>query len=172
MYQVNDSVSYGIQGVCKVAEIAKKDFGGTVREYYVLQPVYDQKATIFVPTGNEALTSKMRRVLSEEEIYELIRKMPDQEPFVVEDEGKRRTAYKEIIAGGDCEELIRMIKALHLWQQDLQARGKRLHMAEEHFLKDAEKVLHEEFAHVLDMDRDEVLPFILEQIQTEEQARE
>ena len=63
-YHVQDTVLYGQSGVCRIADIAEKDVGGGLRAYYVLQPVFEESATIFVPVGNEALTAKMRRVMS------------------------------------------------------------------------------------------------------------
>ena len=60
-YHVQDTVLYGQSGVCRIADIAEKDVGGGLRAYYVLQPVFEESATIFVPVGNEALTAKMRR---------------------------------------------------------------------------------------------------------------
>ena len=61
-----------------------------------------------------------------------------------------------------------MIKALYSRQQKLLQNGKKkLHVSDERFLKEAERMLHEEFAHVLNIQRDQVLPFILEQIQVE-----
>jgi CarD family transcriptional regulator len=53
-----------------------------------------------------------------------------------------------------------------LHQQELKEKGKKLRVSDERFLKDAEKVLYDEFAHVLDIKREEVLPFIFEQIET------
>ena len=170
MFQVNESVLYGIQGVCKIVEITKKNFGQTPVEYYVLRPVYDGKDTrVFVPTQNEELTSRMRRVLSPEEAHKIVSRIPREEPIWVEEENERKVRYKEILAGGDCRELIRMIKALYLHSRSLQEKGKKLHLSDKHFLKDAEKALYDEFAHVLKLQRDEVLPFIFEQIQAPEE---
>ena len=61
-----------------------------------------------------------------------------------------------------------MIKTLYTRQQALLQNGKKkLRATDERFLKEAERVLHEEFAHVLNIQRDQVLPFILEQISVE-----
>ena len=72
MFQVNDMIVYGAHGVCRIAEIEERDFNGSSIEYYILKPVYDEKATIFVPVLNDRLTAKMRRVLSKDEIEALI----------------------------------------------------------------------------------------------------
>ncbi|MEA4853465.1 MAG: CarD family transcriptional regulator [Christensenella sp.] len=160
MYQVNDSVLYGIQGVCKIVEIAEKAFASQKRRYYVLEPIYDNNATIFIPVDNEELTEKMRRVLSKEEIYAVIDGIPEKKENWIENESVRKEQYGKIIAQGDCVELVKLIKALCRFQKELQEEGKKLHVADEHFLKDAEKILYDEFAHVLHLDRDNVLPFI------------
>ena len=77
-YSVNDTVLYGAEGVCRVAEIIQRDFGSGTVDYYVLRPVYNENSTIFVPVNNPALTDKIRRVLSADEIREIIRSMPDE----------------------------------------------------------------------------------------------
>lgn len=68
MYQIKDAVLYGMQGVCEVEDIAEKDFSGEKRMYYVLMPVYQSSSTIYIPVDNENSLSKMRKVLSAEEI--------------------------------------------------------------------------------------------------------
>ena len=45
-----------------------------------------------------------------------------------------------------------------------------MHVADERFLNEAEKLLHEEFAHVLHIKREQVLSFIFEQIKIEERT--
>lgn len=68
-FQVNDSVLYGAEGVCRITDICEQDFMGERAMYYVLKPVYGATSTVFVPVNNERLKAKMRRILSAEEIY-------------------------------------------------------------------------------------------------------
>ena len=49
-----------------------------------------------------------------------------------------------------------------------QKNGRRLHITDERFMKEAEKMLYEEFAYVLNIRKDQVLPFILNQVQVAE----
>lgn len=165
MYQVNDAVLYGAQGVCRIVEIAEKDFGGTSREYYVLKPVFHESSTIFVPVTNEALTAKMKRILSVEEIHGLIHGMPEEASIWIENDAVRKEKYKELLMSGDRMALIRLIKTLHQHQEQLQARGKKLHAADERIFRDAERMLYEEFAHVLKIKKEQVVPFIIEEIE-------
>ena len=53
MYNKNDIVLYGNQGVCKVFDIVEKEMANEVNEYYVLKPVNDVHSTVYVPTQNE-----------------------------------------------------------------------------------------------------------------------
>lgn len=165
MYQINDMIIYGVNDICKIVDIADKDFSGSKTEYYVLKPLNNQASTIYVPVNNENLKKKMRCVLSVSEIYEIIHSMPEEKSVWIENENERKEKYKEIIACGNRRELVQIIKALYTHQQQLQAKGKKLHAADERFFKEAEKLLYEEFAIVLDIKQEQVLPFILEQIQ-------
>lgn len=165
MYQINDTVLYGTHGVCQIAEITQQSFGNPTKTYYVLKPVHNPSSTIYVPVDSEALTSKIRQVLSREEIYELIHSMPYEESYWIENEPERKERYREIIAKGDRHELIQMLKALYHHQQQQALRGKKLHAADERYFKEAEKLLYDEFALVLNIKPSQVLPFIMEQIQ-------
>lgn len=169
-FAVNDSVLYGAEGVCRIAEISEQDFMGTRAQYYVLKPVYSAGSTIFVPVENEALVGKMRRILSPEEIRSLIKTMPDEALLWIDDDNARRAHYHEIIQNGDRAQLVGLIKALYTRRETQQAKGRKLHAADERYLHDAEKILYDEFAHVLQIKRDEVLPFIMEQIQISERT--
>ena len=170
MYQVNDTVAYSSQGICTVSEICKRDIGGSMVDYYVLKPVYSGNSTVFVPLDNEVLTAKMRRVLSPEEIYALIRTMPSEEALSIDDDHARRDHCRAVLNGGDRAAMVGMIKALYLRKQRQETAGRKFHVADEHFLHDAEKILYDEFAHVLQIKRAQVLPFILEQIEIQTKA--
>ncbi|MBC8571452.1 CarD family transcriptional regulator [Zongyangia hominis] len=166
MYHVNDTILYGSHGVCKITGITKKDFGRVSDEYYILEPVYNN-FTIYVPMHNDALAEKMHRVLTAEEIQAMIRSMPEEDTCWVENENERKERFKDILARGNRREVLQMIKALYLHQREQQDKGKRLHMADERFFHEAEKMLYDEFALVLNITPEQVLPFILEQIKVQ-----
>ena len=167
MYKVNDTVLYDIQRVCRIVEITEKKMGDSRMEYYVLKPVYDDKATMFVPVHNKTATTKMRSVLSADEIRSLVRTEPEEDCDWLYDDNLFRDRYKEILARGDRTELLRLIKALHRYQCRQRKQG-RPHVAKEGFLKDAAKMLYEEFSYVLNIEREQMLPFILGQLQQTE----
>ena len=166
-YKIDDTILYGTHGVCRITDVSEKTFNGCSKEYYVLKPVNDEKATVFVPAGNEKLIAKMRHVLTADEIHELIRAMPGKDTIWIENESERKDKYKKILMSGDRVELVQLIKTLYNHQKEQIAAGKKLHMTDERFMKDAERLLYEEFAHVLDIQYEQVLLLIVEELDVE-----
>ena len=166
MFQVNDVIIYGAQGVCKITGTEEKSVGGKKKTYFVLKPVDDKGATIFAPTDNAIVLNKMRRLLTEDEIHQLIDSMPDKDAVWVENENERKELYRSILAKGDHRELIKMIKAIYAHKAQREAEGKRLHMSDERFFKDAEQILYTEFQYVLGLSgKDDLLTYILKRIE-------
>jgi CarD family transcriptional regulator len=167
-YKVNDVVLYATHGVCEISEITEMDVRGTHCTYYALKPLYyNNKCTIFVPVNSETLTEKMRQLLSIEEIHSLIKAMPGKNTIWIEDETLRNKSYEKILDGGDRSELVKLIKTLHFHRQSQKGKNKSLRDTDKRFMKDAERMLYEEFAHVLKIESKQVLPFIIEQIEAE-----
>lgn len=120
---------------------------------------------LFVPVESRELEARMRRILSADQVYSMIKAMPEETPIWIEDEGSRTRVYKEILLKGDHRKIVKLIKTLYLHQQEQKKIGKNLHKSDERFLKDAENLLYDEFAYVLNIEREQVLPFIQEQIE-------
>ncbi len=164
MFKVDDIVTYGMNGVCKIVEIEEKNLMGANKTYLVLKPLHGEKSTCFVPADNENLLSKMRKLLSEEEINQLIDSMPDEEILWIDNERERKECYKKIITDGNQSDLIRMIKAIHCKKLAREKKGKKLHISDERFLKDAEKILYDEFQYVLNLSEEDVISYIFARI--------
>lgn len=160
MYHINEIVLYGNEGVCKIEDIMTRQFADKTVEYYVLKPVYSQSSTIYVPIDNEDLTEKMKRIMTSQEIMELIEAMPDADSIWVDNDNLRKERYKDILRNGDRKEIMQLICTLYLHQQKLKDQGKKFHAADDKFFKDAEKILYDEFAFVLGIKQEDVIPFI------------
>ncbi|MDR1464570.1 MAG: CarD family transcriptional regulator [Oscillospiraceae bacterium] len=169
MIQVGDTVLYGADGVCRVSGIEEKRLDGQARQYFVLIPLQEKNTIHYVPIDNEKAVAQLRPVLSAEEIHCLIRSMPDEEGAWVADDTTRRERDRQALASGDRTALVRMIKSLYRRRQEQKAVGRKLHIADERLLQEAEKRLYEEFAHVLRLSPEEVVPFIMEQMEQMEQ---
>ena len=164
MFQINDTVMYGTHGVCKIEDITMKEFMGSQKQYYVLKPISDLTATLYVPIHNEKLLAKMRKILSKQEVYQLIETMPQKEIIWFKNENERKEQYKQVIAKGNHSELIGMIKAIYLHKQKRESEGKRLYISDECFFREAERILYEEFQYVLDIKKEDLLPLIFSKI--------
>lgn len=165
MFKVNDVILYGTQGVCRIADIEEKSISGTKREYFVLKPVRDQASTIYAPTDNAQVLQKMRRLLTADEINQLIDSMPDEKIEWIANVNDRKEAYKQILAGGNHLELIQMIKSIYAQKKEREAIGKNLHMSDDRFFKDAEQILYNEFQYVLKLNsKEELMQYILKRL--------
>ena len=166
MFRINDVIMYGTQGVCQITAIEEKTVSGIKRSYFVVKPVNNTGATIFAPTDNEHILKKMRRLLSKEEIDALIDSMPDKNAPWIDNGNARKEHFRKILSDGNHLELIKMIKSIFAHKKEREAEGKRLHMADEHFLKDAEQILYHEFQYVLKLSsKEELMTYIFSRIE-------
>ena len=165
MFKVNDVVVYGQQGVCEIIGIENRKIGGESKAYFVLKPTNDKGATCYVPTWNEKAWGKMRKVMTKTEVDALIDAMPNKKPTWIANENERKEIYKQILAGGDQTAIISMVQALFSHKKEREAEGKRLHMSDEQFMKDAERFLYNEWQYVLNVDKAGLMAYIFERIE-------
>lgn len=160
MYNVNDAVVYGSNGVCVITAIEKRDFSGENVEYYILRPVNNPKNTFYVPTANSALKNKIINIYSRKEIESLISTMNNECCIWIENASQRKEEYRKIIDNGDRRELVRMIKTIYEKNLELIQQHKKLNSSDEKFLRDAENILYDEFSYSLNIPREEVVDYI------------
>ena len=163
--QIGDTVLYGTTGVCRVSGETERSIGGETKKYFVLEPLSDGKCTVFVPKDNEALLSKARKVLSKEEILEIIDSLPQKEEIWVEDAIARRELFSEILKSGNRARQMLLIRSLYNKQQQKITEKKRLHITDERMLDELVRLLHDEFSAVLGIEEDEVAAFIASRLE-------
>lgn len=168
MFTKGDVVSYGTTGVCKIEGECENKVKGELKKYLVLKPVYQKNSTVYVPLDNEELTSRLKRLLTYDEINEIIEKMPSDDNDWILNDNERIEFFRETLKGGDREKLVRMVRMLYLHRNTQNEIGRKLHASDDHFLKDAEKLVFDEFALVLGIEPDEVVDFINKKIGIEE----
>lgn len=164
MLNIGETVLYAANGVCTVEEIREMDFGSGKTKYYILKPVSSNQNTFYIPADNQKMLSKIRKILTKDEVERIIGSMPDNKASWIEDDLARKEEYKKIIGSGDCEKLVKVIKSIHLHKTEIAENGKKLHLIDERMLKDAESLLYDEFATVLNIKKEEVLPFIIKSL--------
>ena len=74
--ETGDLVIYGKSGVCRVTDIGERTFNRRSRRYYILKPIDDDRSTIYAPTDSEQAVGKMRRLLTKDEILQLVSQVP------------------------------------------------------------------------------------------------
>ena len=158
-------VTYGSNGLCRVEGTEDRRFADKSRQYYVLIPCSTKGSTIFVPTDNPALVAKIKPLLSQEEIREMIRRLPEEQLPWIEDPSARKDRFREILEQGDRLEQMRLLATLYRQKKHREAEGKKLWAFEENALDATRNILFEEFAHVLGIPKEEVEALILSQFQ-------
>lgn len=160
MLAVGQTVVYGTQGVCTVKEISMLKLGKTKGEYYVLSPVDDPGSTVYVPTANEKLMSKLHPVLTGEEADALITEaMREPLEWIVSD-AERKTVCDDIVKNGDRKQLMQLVGMLYRRREALKDQKKHFHNVDAQYLKTAERMLHGELAYALGIAVDDVVDYI------------
>ena len=159
MFKTGDAVIYNSQ-VYTVEGITQKTIDKTVKDYYRLVNVYDSKNEVFIPADNEKLLGKISEILSYTQVIDMIKDLPNIPCAWIEDAKERATAFRAILEKGDRRETMQMVKTLLLRKNELEAKGRRLHSMDETLLARAQKAICDEFALVLGIEKDDVIPFI------------
>ena len=160
MLTVGQTVVYGTQGVCTVKEISMLKLGKTKGEYYALSPIDDPGSTVYVPTANEKLMSKLRPVLTGEEADALITEAVREPLEWIESDAERKSACDDIVKSGDRKQLMRLVGMLYRRRELLKDQKKHFHNVDAQYLKTAERMLHGELAYALGIAVDDVADYI------------
>ena len=161
-FDIGEYVSYGINGMCNIEDIRPMQLSQSVEKmmYYILRPESNPKSTIFVPVNNQKLVSKMRELMTKDETNAMLVRMKDRTLEWEKDVRFRTESFHEILSNGVNQDLILMIRCLHRKRQELVQLGKKLPARDSNALKTAERLVEEEFAHVLHIKCEEVSDYI------------
>lgn len=166
MYQIADQVVYGIHGVCKIVDQEKRVVDRKTVTYLVLEPVGQEGSRYLVPTHNEVAMSKIRPMLTPEQMEMLLHSEEIRTDNWIREENLRKNTYRELITSGDRAELLRMVYTLYNHRKEQTAIGKKVHLADDNFLRDAEKLLASEISVVMDMPQDQARTYLRTQLQS------
>ena len=160
MFQVGDRVVYSIHGVCEIkdSEIHKVD--GKNVTYLVLEPVGQPGSRYMVPTHNAVAMGKVKQLLTREELECMMHSEKVHMDCWIQDEATRKQTYRELISSGEREKIMSMMCALYRHKSEQTAAGRKVHLCDENFLRDAEKLLISEVSVVMDLDVDGAKQFI------------
>ena len=155
MYRVLQMVVYGVHGVCRILELETKTVDHKLVDYYVLEPLAQPGTRYYIPSQNSAAMAKIRPLTERGRLEEMIRG-DAQEAAWIPDENQRKQHYRRILASVDAGDLISMVRCVETHRQTRAQIGRKLHLCDENFLRDAKRVLTSEIAQVLQIEEKEV----------------
>ena len=165
MTEIGSYIIYGGNGVCRVTDVRSEKLYGKQQTYYILTPVGNPGAVIYVPADNEALLGRMKEIVCPEEILSLIAGLKDEELPWESDNRVRGEMYDAVIARGDRRELLLLIRTVYRRKLFLSEQKKKLGAVDENALKRAEKLINDEFSFALSIAPEDVPAFIRDQLQ-------
>ena len=160
MYQVGEYVVYGVQGVCRVMGKEKQLVNRKRTEYLVLEPLARGEAKFYLPSANPTAMAKLRVLHSREEMDTMFDSDEIRKDCWIKEESLRRQCYRDLLAAGDTMALLQMLGALYRHKDEQAAAGKKFHMCDDNFLRDAEKLLCSEICVVMEMNPEQAREFL------------
>ena len=164
MFEVGQWVMYGIHGVCRVAGTEKQLVNRKRSEFLVLEPLSKAESKFYLPLGNPTALAKLKPVLTVEELRTLLNSPEVREEHWIDEESRRKMYYKELITRGDRKEILQTIHSLYRYKAAQMEAGKKFHLCDDNFLRDAEKLLSSEISLVLEMTQEEARNYLREQL--------
>ena len=160
MFHNGDYVVYGCKGIHKIIDTTVLNLDGVSKdkEYYVMQPYDKPTGSVYAPV--DATKINMRKVMSKDEAAAFIKAVPGIGVLDIKNNKQREDAYKECIKSCSPDELMRVIKTLHLRKEERISQGKKLTLTDTHYMQQAEGILYDVLALVLDMPKDDVPEYI------------
>lgn len=165
MFEKGDYIIYGGTGVCRVEEISVPEHLSSLglnKLYYRLSPVFGSE-TIYTPVDTSVF---MRPIITKVQAEELIDKIPEINSPGFEGRDRKETVenYKLSIGTHECEDLVKLIKAVYSKTRNLVNCGKKPGQTDTQYLKQAETLLHSELSVALGIPLAEVPGYIASKV--------
>ncbi|MDO4458769.1 MAG: CarD family transcriptional regulator [Clostridia bacterium] len=164
MFEKGQVILYGNQGIFKVTGTEIQTFAGIDSEYYVLEGIFETQRKVYVPMKSPKLIEKMKPVLSRDEVENLIDSIPNRENIWIDNENRRKEAFREILSSGNRGSLLDLITTLSAHRTICRQNGRKMHQCDERAYKEAEKLVYEEFCYVLDIPQQEIVGYITNRV--------
>lgn len=155
MCHLDDYVIYGIHGACRVLGREKQLVNKKRTEFLVLEPLVQSGSKYYVPAENPTAMAKLKGVLSQDELVRLLESDAVREDCWISDEGHRKQIYRELITSADRLRLMQMVASLYRYRGAQEAAGRKFHLCDDNFLRDAERLLSSEISLVMNLSADE-----------------
>ncbi len=163
MFSIGEYVVYGSGEICRIAEKTEKCFDGkNGKEYCKLIPVDSVNSTYYVPA--DSMENNVRKLLTKEEIYNIIDSMPNAKGIWFNDKNIRKEQFGAMLRNDDFYGIIGMMKSIYEERRRRSEDGKQLIASDEKAFNAAENLINREFSIVLGISADDVEKFIHERL--------
>ena len=162
MFKKGNFVINTNNGICEIQDIITMNMSGTTKEYYLLVPVSEPSAKVYIPV--DVAENRIRLVITKEEAWEIIKDIPSIESIWIENDKEREKIYKEALASREPKRLISIIKTLYLRKKERTDAGKKNTAVDERYFKLAENQLHAELAFALGEPKQNITKIIEEHL--------
>ncbi len=159
-FQPGEKLLYGVHGVCNVVGIEKRKVDKKMVEYYCLCPIDQSGSNFYIPTSSPAAVSKLHPVMTKDELEALMQSVKGEVTPWIADENRRKQHYRDLMSALDRKSLLCTVGALVRHKNTQLASGKKLHLCDENFLRDAQKLIAGEFSLVLGISKEDVRQYI------------
>lgn len=149
MYNIGDLVVYCSHGVCRVMEIEHRIVDKKEVAYYVLSPLESEKTRYYIPIHNPVALNKLRHLLTVEELKRILSDPAVYDDCWIPEENRRKQRYKELTGSSDFFSLLQMVHCLTQHRQQQLSAGRKFHLADENFLREARRTLDSELSVLL-----------------------
>lgn len=160
MWKINDIITYRTTGLCKIEDITTETIDGVDADYYLLKPIFDEKSVIKIPCSSQVLCEKMRPLLTADEVEALIEEIKSLRLEWLENDKRRAEYFNGVIESGNRRDIAALITTVYAKREELVSRGKKLRASDETLMTRAEKLIVNEFSHVLGKTPEEILKLI------------
>lgn len=160
MYKIGDYIVKSMNGVCKVEDILHLNMSEVdkTKLYYLLIPIEDKRAKIYMPTDTTDVT--VREAMNEDEAWDLIKRIPTIDEMWIDNSKLREQNYKEVVKNCNLDDVVGIVKSTYIRKKKREAEGKKNTAVDERYLKMTENMLYSELAFALKKDKDEIYDII------------
>ncbi len=161
--KVNDYIISRSEGICQVEEITQLDFVQNKDQlYYVLVPISDKSARIFIPTNKSK--QRCRCLISVDNAKKLLDDAKNISFEIISNDKERETAFRTSIEECKPRELVSVLKYTRHRMDERIKIGKKVTASDEKYFQLAERNLCHELGFVLNLSEDEVRNILEEKL--------
>ena len=164
MFEINDVVVYGQNGVCHVVDVCPSPFDKKdTRDFYVLCPALNtDRSTIYVPV--EAAEGRIRPLMTADEAKTLLARIEEIAPLAVEAEKMRRDLYRQAVTEARPEGYVAVLKAVARRRADALRAKRQLAGADAEYEQKAKTILSMELSYALGGDAKDYAASLMERV--------